>query len=113
VAELLTGVIAALELAATYLQADMLRFVDLVEKSLLLPPLGCRLLIRATVLSTLVPSTVEVGFADAEAMRMRNVALMAQGLGRYPAASARYIGNLGARRARADVAFAQAQMATS
>jgi hypothetical protein len=106
VAELSTGVLTALELAATYLEADVLRFIVLVGSPLVLPPLGCRLLARAAVLSTLVPPAVEVGFANAEAMRMRDVALMTQGLGRYPTASARYIGNPGARCARAGVAFA-------
>lgn len=75
-AELLAGMLTALELAAAYLQANMLRFVVLVDTAFLLPPLGRSLLSRATALSALMSSAVELGSANAETLRMRDVALV-------------------------------------
>jgi hypothetical protein len=108
-------VLAALELAATHLQADMLGFVALSGSTgpFQLPPLGRLLLARAAALSALVSSAVKLGFADAEAVRMLDVALVAGGFCRCPPAAAGYVDGLGTRSARTGVALVRAQMTTS
>ncbi len=112
-AELLASVLAALELTAAYLQANMLRLEVLVGRPLLLPPLGRLLLARAAAFSTLVPSTVELSPADAEAVRVLDVPLVASRVGHCPSAPARNVHGLGARRAGTGMAFVQAQMTAS
>ena len=95
------------------MQADMLRLVVFGGISLLLSPLRCLLFAGAAALSAFVSSAVKLSFANAEAVRVRNAPLMARRPGRCPAAAARYVDVLGARRARASVAFVRAQMTTS
>ena len=113
VAELLAGVLAALELTAAYLQANMLRLEVVVGSPLLLPPLGRLLLARATALSALVPPAVELSPAGAEAVRVLDFPLVAGRVGHCPSAPARNVHGLGARRAGASVAFVRAQMTAS
>lgn len=107
--------LAALEWAATHLQADMLRFVALSGSPwpFELPPLRRLLLARATALAALMPSAVELGFADAKAVRMLDVALVTGRFCRCPPAAAGYIDGLRAGCARAGMALVRAQMATS
>jgi hypothetical protein len=91
----------------------MLRLVVFDGIPLLLPPLRGLLLAGTAAVSAFVSSAVKLSFADAEAVRVNNAPLMARRPGRCPAATARYVDVLAARRAGASVAFVRAQMTTS
>ena len=111
VAELLTCVLTALQCTAANFETDMFRFVVLVRSSVLLFPSLCGFLLAwATTLAALVSAAVQLGFANPEAHRMLDRALVAGRLGHCPAATARDVDNLRAHSTRAGVAFLLTQM---
>jgi len=114
VAELLAVMLSAFQWATTHLKTNMFRLIVLIGAgTLLLAPLGSLLLARAAPLSTLVTATVELGLADAEAVRGDDFALVANRLRRCLATTAGDIDDLGAWRARAGVTLGLTPMPTS
>jgi hypothetical protein len=72
--------VAAFELAATDLEANVFGLVVGVGDLLLFSSLGRLLFSGAAVLAALVTPAVELGSAEAEAQGMLNLALVAHGL---------------------------------
>lgn len=113
VAELLTGMLAAFQLAAADLQADMLRLVVFVGAPFMLPPLGRLPLARTAALSALVPAAIQLSPADAEANWVHDRPLMARRSSRSPSTPAVDVNRLGARCASTGVAGILAWMTAS
>jgi hypothetical protein len=100
----------ALQCSAARLQANMFGLDVLVGVSLVPPSLGRLLFPWAAVLTTLMPSTIELRVANAEAAGRMDIPLMTDRPAAGSATSTSYLNRLGAWTARPGVALVQAKV---